>query len=542
MPLKVAVKLLEYISAEHYYEWVQVGMALKASYGEEGFPHWHSWSQKSTKYRGVKELEFKWKTFKREGVSAGTIVYLAKRGGWTESQWQGERGGKWNDDWYPDVTLGFVDSGEVIEPADDTPIWRSVEPRLPDGWPPGLVGDIAMWIGSIALYPCPKQELAASIAAVGALKAHKCRSASDLRTNVYVTSLGLSGSGKEHPRRCIRKLFKAAGCHELLIGEPRSDAGLLSALSNNGGKGLILWDEFHRVLKALGSKYAASYQTEILRMIVMMFTESSNVFLGREYANHDGKMKRVDIDQPCLNIYATCVPEQFREVLTASDSEDGLLARMLVFDADPYVEEPQDLDDVDLTPPDYLVAQVKQWMERPKNATPKDAFDASVNIDPPKYVFDSDAKQRLNSYRLMMRKQTAGAPTMIAPIMARAAEHAEKIAMIAAIDEWHDGELVVDDCVMEWAIKVANYCVISLCQLCDDSISRNDEERAKKKLLSVFAKNRRWLTSSAVVRLTPYLNRRQRNDLLADLCEAGRVEVKQDEGKTKPIISYRFKI
>jgi hypothetical protein len=543
MPLKVAVKLLDYISAEHYHEWVQVGMALRASYGEEGFEAWHSWSQKSTKYRGVKELEFKWKTFKRDGVSAGTIVHLAKRGGWTESEWRGERGGQWNDDWQPDVTLGFVDSGEVVEVEEDVPFWKRSKPVFPTEWAPGLVGDVAEWIGSCALYPMPKQQLAAAIAAVSAIKSHRCKGATNLRTNMYTISLGLSGSGKEHPRQCIESLFLEAGCIELLKGEPKSDVGLLKSLRNTEACGLLMWDEFHRALRSLSSKYASTHFAAILEVFVKLFSRAGKKYIGNEYANHDGKMPRVDLVQPCFSFFATCVPSGFKEALTASDSEDGLLARMMVFDSDDYVEDPVENRCSD-EPPEYLIEKVKWWRSQPRNFYALNHLDAALNISPRCYEMDEEATELLKSYRKMMRHETAIAPPMIAPILARAAEHCEKLAMVASHDDCRDDGInyVIDGSVMRWAIKVTNYCILTMCQMCDNSISLNEEDKIKKKVMKIFYDKRGWLSQSALVRSTQYLNRRQRGDILSDLVEGGRIECKQSEpsGKGRPVVMYRF--
>ena len=75
--------LLSCISADCDHDiWVRVGMGIKAA----GLPFsvWDDWSRSApAKYPGATVTEKKWNSFRRSGVSAGTLVYLAKNNGWT---------------------------------------------------------------------------------------------------------------------------------------------------------------------------------------------------------------------------------------------------------------------------------------------------------------------------------------------------------------------------------------------------------------------------------------------------------------------------
>lgn len=60
-------------------EWVQIGMALKS----EGMPFqlWDQWSRGGAKYK-QSEMVGVWNSFKGSGTSYGTVVHLARQGGW----------------------------------------------------------------------------------------------------------------------------------------------------------------------------------------------------------------------------------------------------------------------------------------------------------------------------------------------------------------------------------------------------------------------------------------------------------------------------
>lgn len=67
-----------------YKTWLEIGMALKA----EGFEVtvWDEWSQKDPDRYKAAEIHSKWKSFKREGITGGTIFHLAKAAGYKPDQ------------------------------------------------------------------------------------------------------------------------------------------------------------------------------------------------------------------------------------------------------------------------------------------------------------------------------------------------------------------------------------------------------------------------------------------------------------------------
>jgi hypothetical protein len=60
--------------------WVQIGMALKAHFGDSGLELWDAWSRQSEHY-DRKGLERTWNSFRGSGVTAATIFHLAREHG-----------------------------------------------------------------------------------------------------------------------------------------------------------------------------------------------------------------------------------------------------------------------------------------------------------------------------------------------------------------------------------------------------------------------------------------------------------------------------
>lgn len=75
--------------ADDYDEWLAVGMALH-SVDDSLLSEWDAWSQQSSKYKaGV--CDRKWHSFKRTGVSIGSLAHMAKSDGWTKPLEQSDR-------------------------------------------------------------------------------------------------------------------------------------------------------------------------------------------------------------------------------------------------------------------------------------------------------------------------------------------------------------------------------------------------------------------------------------------------------------------
>jgi putative DNA primase/helicase len=72
---------LLYISPEDRDTWRNVGMGLKAEFGELAFDVWDTWSQSGSTYSAA-DARAVWKSMRKGGVTLGTVVHLAMQAGW----------------------------------------------------------------------------------------------------------------------------------------------------------------------------------------------------------------------------------------------------------------------------------------------------------------------------------------------------------------------------------------------------------------------------------------------------------------------------
>lgn len=78
--LNVASQALEYCDPSDRDEWINMGMALKAEFGESARDVWDQWSQKDSSYK-LSSVNTSWKSFKKSGISIGTLIAKALNNG-----------------------------------------------------------------------------------------------------------------------------------------------------------------------------------------------------------------------------------------------------------------------------------------------------------------------------------------------------------------------------------------------------------------------------------------------------------------------------
>ena len=233
--------------------------------------------------------------------------------------------------------------------------------------PDGILAEMVEYMVSTARRPQPLLSLGASLCALGALMGRKYRTETNLRSNLYVVGIADSGSGKNHAREIVNELFFEAGLAQHLGGNKiASGAGLLTALHRQPAL-LLQIDEFGMFMSAAADrKRSPRHITEILDNMTELYTAAGGVFLGAEYANHDGRNERRDIVQPCLCVYGTTTPVHFWNALQSANVVDGSLARLIILPTeDDYPEEAMGRGIRTAPPRARRAAQARRHRRRP---------------------------------------------------------------------------------------------------------------------------------------------------------------------------------
>ena len=88
-----AADALQFISPDlDYDEWIAIGQALHTAFGHAGLSIWHSWSAQGSKYKGDKDIEQHWRSFKPDGgITLGSLFHQAMERGYKPPSVQDER-------------------------------------------------------------------------------------------------------------------------------------------------------------------------------------------------------------------------------------------------------------------------------------------------------------------------------------------------------------------------------------------------------------------------------------------------------------------
>lgn len=526
-----------------YDSWVRIGMALKGALGEDGTDLFAAWSAQSGK--NVPETTVKtWAGFKPDRIGAGSIYHHAMANGWKPDPALVLDGTAPRDPVHPAARL--LARVQAAPAADDR------APSVPSAAimpfdlaiPGGVLGEMVGYMLETSRRRQPILALGASLCALGALMGRKYRTGSNLRTNLYVVSLAGSGSGKNHAREVVNELLVDAGLGAWLGGNKvASGAGLLTAVHRQPAL-LLQIDEFGMFIEAAADrKRSPRHVAEILENMLELFSAAGGVFLGAEYANRDGKDQRRDINQPCLCIHGTTTAHTFWRALQSANVLDGSLARFIVLRTDEDYPEENLEAGIRRSPPALLesLRRIAAGGGRvPAGNLAGMTSDSATAVDPLTVAMDEGAREAFRDLsRDITRRLRETRDTPFTALLARIGENAAKVALVRAVSLDPASPVIrLEDA--RWAIDFVRHFAERTIVDIGRHVADNDTERNHKKVLEIVRQmGPAGLTKNDLIRRTQFLDKRQRDDLIATLVEAGLVETAMRTTSTKPAMTYR---
>ena len=257
--------------------------------------------------------------------------------------------------------------------------------RLYETLPDGLIKDIATNMVGTAMREQPMLSVGAALTLLGTLMAHKYATPTDLRSNIYIVCLAGSGSGKDHPRKYIKKILSELEKGHVVSEDLASGTGLIKAISLSFGIKILLVDEFGRFLKEMNSEQSGSWQRQIITELMKLFTSANSIYHGKVYASTDENNPPITIVEPCVSLYASTVSGHFYDSLSSSDSVDGNLARILFINAGDTLPKRQRNRCLEIYP--EIIEQLNELLKRD---------DSGYNLVH-KTRYDDDAQKRLDT-------------------------------------------------------------------------------------------------------------------------------------------------
>jgi hypothetical protein len=526
-----------------YDSWVRIGMALKGALGEDGWDLFASWSATSNK--DVPETTARtWASLKPERIGAGTIYHHALAGGWNPDPALVLNGGVLINGRHPARALLERLSVPVASagPSTPPPQRAPVDPRIFQV--DGALQLMVDYILASAVRPQPILAIGASLCALGALMGRRYRTHTNLRTNLYVVGMAGSGGGKDHARGAIKEAFIVAGLQRYLGGNRiASGSGLLTALYRQPSS-LFQLDEFGQFLgNIVNKRHAPKYLAEIWDLLTELSTSAGGTFFGAEYADQQQR-PRQDIAQPCCCVHATSVPEPFWAALQEGSMVDGSLARFLVFQTDHDIPDrnrrPKSIGDV----PDKLV-QALQAIVTGVSGHGRGNIAGVVEgpmivPDPYSVPMAAEAEQLFDALdEELTAQQREAVGTNRSAVFARVWENTAKVALIKAVSANPQTPVIrLEDA--EWARIVVDRCVTTMITEAERHIAENRTQAYHQKVLRlIHGAGDRGLSRNEITRRTQFLERKQREDILGALVEAGQVELAIETTAGRQAAIYR---
>lgn len=222
--------------------------------------------------------------------------------------------------------------------ADDEPQVQMNEPeKTIYTVPPGLLGDIARFIYSQAVYPVPEIALAGAIGLMAGI-AGRAYNVSKTGLNQYVLLLARTGTGKEAIQSGTSKLMEAikqvvpASTEFIGPSTIASPQALIKHLSGTAKSFECIVGEFGMELQQMSAPNAPPHLAGLRRMLLDIFNKSGNTDrLGKSV--YSDKEKNTDaIAAPAVTIMGESTPEKFYEGIHEGLISEGLLPRFTIIE------------------------------------------------------------------------------------------------------------------------------------------------------------------------------------------------------------------
>jgi hypothetical protein len=409
---------------------------------------------------------------------------------------------------------------------------RSERPPDPGPFPdhllrvPGFIEQVMAFNLATATRPQPVLALAAAICLQAVLAARKVRDERGNRTNVYCVGVAPSGAGKDNARKVNKNILFAADLVEHEGNEDlASDAGLVTAVEAEPAV-LFQIDEFGRFLRTIGDPKKAPHLFNVLTALMKLYSSADTVFRGKAYA--DKKRNKV-VDQPCVSVYGTTVPEHFFESLTADSLSDGFIARLLVFES---AETPARQRAKALSVPEPLKQAAEWWgaqqpggnlfKEHPKPMVVETVSQAGEVFDALASTVDAELGKPDETGR---------------SLWARAEEKACRLALIYACSA-NAEKPVIDADAARWACDLSSYLTRRMLFIAHEWVADGVFDARQKRVVRVVRKAGGKISRSELCRKTQWLTQRERQEVIDNLLETQQLRQEEETSATRPKVVY----
>ncbi|NIA07168.1 MAG: DUF3987 domain-containing protein [Actinobacteria bacterium] len=309
---------------------------------------------------------------------------------------------------------------------------------------PGFVSEVMDYCLATAPYPNPLMAFCGALSLQAFLAGRKVRDPGDNRTNIYLLGLAHSAAGKDHPRKVNTRIVHEIGMAGSLGDRFASGEGIQDALFVSPCM-LFQTDEIDGMLQSINKAKDARHEN-VMGTLLTMYSSANSIFAMRRKA---GKESPGAIDQPCLVIFGTAIPNHYYEALSERMLTNGFFARMIILESGRRAkgQEPciRDL-------PPRVLTTANWWADfRPGTGNLEDWHPVPVIIE-----HSDQAKRILIEAREASDAEYAKAEenndSVGTTVWGRVSEQSRKLALIYAASENHKHP-IIGEAAAEWAVR-----------------------------------------------------------------------------------------
>lgn len=439
---------------------------------------------------------------------------------------------------------GPASTCEAVEAVPESDPYGAEVADVPDGilHLPGLAGEVAGWILERARMPQPLFANGAALAMLGALMGRKVATDYGARSGLYALLVGESSTGKGWPQEAAKLLASKAGSRfgVELLDEVTSDSALVAALRRSPSVMLGMDEVGHFFEQARRAETTGGALGTVPKALMKLWSATSGTFVGKARLGRDGEAAHVEaVDQPCVSLLAATTPAKLFDGMTRAQIEDGFVPRLLVF---PALGRPVYRDVPTGDPPPELVAKLAAWRDfKPPPPRGVGNLAAATTHKPAVVPVSRDALDVLGALRAEADRRRAEGERRgeaSAAMWGKAAEQAERIALVLGAGRTSPGDpsACVSGADARTACDLVRWLLADVSRRIGENVAESKAEAEKLRVLRVIrSAGKRGIQKRALTRATQFVRDvRTRDAMLADLVQAGRVEVAKVKKPTGP--------
>ncbi len=337
----------------------------------------------------------------------------------------------------------------------------------------------------------------------------------------FSVGLAPSGSGKDFGRKLTEEILFEAGMDDRVGPEGVSSAeGFIKILENQPNV-IFQLDEAGELFGDMGD--TKSHMKRFGKALKEAFSKAGSKF-WKPNARADAA-NNVVIKHPNAIVYCTTTPDRFWSSFSDESVQDGLMGRLLIFENTKYdkrlgrrYRKP--------APTESIIARVRAWSGEgnlPDSVSDIKRMEWELTDDAHAVFVETDNQIRL--------KNQAGG--IADALWARLPDKAHILALIIAGSRQGPqvhGRIERED--MEKSLRIIKRMTRRAIERCTEEVSVNQVDSKRKRLHKAIIKKGK-VAKGKISLISQWTNRAERDSLLAELVESGKVRLIEDTASGK---------